>query len=218
MAVLTAAGAAVGVIATVGLAAIPGADGTITACYKNVNGQLRVIDADTGSSCLPSETQLTWSQTGPEGPPGEPPPVLDRTLWISPLDATIEEPGLQLERGFFGNTLRVTASEPGDLQWVDVPLALPSDLKIKQVTVCYSVEDETSFISQVRLSKETVPPTALVVHDDGTDLTSTTPTCATSAIGGGLTVDAAFTLSLRLDFASTDHEIDIGAVGLLLGE
>ena len=49
-------------------ATIPGAGGVISACYKNVNGQLRVVDSP--SDCQPSETALTWSQTGSTGPAG----------------------------------------------------------------------------------------------------------------------------------------------------
>ena len=81
---------------------------------------------------------------GPVGPVGPAAPIVDHTVWLSPLDATTEKPGLLLERGFFGATLRVTASAPGDLQWVDFPLTLPSDRKIKRVTVCYSVTDPAS--------------------------------------------------------------------------
>ena len=50
-------------------AAIPGAGGTITGCYKT-NGSLRVIDAEAGQTCTSSEQQLTWNQTGPQGPEG----------------------------------------------------------------------------------------------------------------------------------------------------
>jgi hypothetical protein len=51
-------------------ATIPDAGGVIHACYKNANGSLRVIDPGLGGSCNPSESPLTWSQTGPAGPPG----------------------------------------------------------------------------------------------------------------------------------------------------
>jgi hypothetical protein len=40
----------------------------IHGCYKTENGQLRVIDS---GNCGPSETALTWSQTGEAGPPGQ---------------------------------------------------------------------------------------------------------------------------------------------------
>ena len=42
-------------------------DGTVKACAKTENGQLRL---DTGSGCLPSEQALTWNQTGTQGPAG----------------------------------------------------------------------------------------------------------------------------------------------------
>ena len=46
-----------------------GSGGVIQGCYKTQNGQLRVIDPDT-QACLPSETLISWSQTGPVGPQG----------------------------------------------------------------------------------------------------------------------------------------------------
>jgi Collagen triple helix repeat (20 copies) len=56
-------------------AAIPDSNGVIHGCYKQQNGQLRVIDQ--GDSCRPSETSLSWSQTGPQGPQGPPGPKGD---------------------------------------------------------------------------------------------------------------------------------------------
>ena len=50
-------------------AAIPDASGVIHGCYKNQNGQLRVIDP-AASHCRHSETAISWNQTGPPGPPG----------------------------------------------------------------------------------------------------------------------------------------------------
>jgi hypothetical protein len=55
----------------VAYATIPDASGVIHGCYKNANGQLRVIDPAV-SQCLPSETAISWNQTGPPGPPGPP--------------------------------------------------------------------------------------------------------------------------------------------------
>ena len=55
----------------IGVAAIPSSsDGKITGCYGNSNGQLRVIDAQAGEQCKTNETQVTWSQTGPQGATG----------------------------------------------------------------------------------------------------------------------------------------------------
>jgi len=47
-----------------------GGGGVINGCYKSVNGQLRLIDPTT-DSCNPSETAISWSQTGPQGPKGD---------------------------------------------------------------------------------------------------------------------------------------------------
>src|SRR5215204_6645746 len=46
-----------------------GGGGVINGCYKSQNGQLRLIDPAT-DSCLPSETAISWGQTGTQGPPG----------------------------------------------------------------------------------------------------------------------------------------------------
>ena len=55
-------------------AAIPGVDGTITACFTKTltlsgpKGLLRVVNA--ASECAAHETVLTWNQRGPAGAPG----------------------------------------------------------------------------------------------------------------------------------------------------
>jgi hypothetical protein len=54
-----------------------GGGGVINGCYKSQNGQLRLIDPAT-DHCLPSETAISWSQTGPQGPPGPPGPKGDK--------------------------------------------------------------------------------------------------------------------------------------------
>jgi hypothetical protein len=46
-----------------------GDGGVIHGCYKSQNGQLRLIDPAT-DGCHPSETAISWSQTGPQGPQG----------------------------------------------------------------------------------------------------------------------------------------------------
>jgi hypothetical protein len=51
-----------------------GSGGVINGCYKSQNGQLRLIDPAT-DSCHPSETAISWSQTGPQGPAGPPGPA-----------------------------------------------------------------------------------------------------------------------------------------------
>lgn len=46
-----------------------GGGGVINACYKSQNGQLRLVDPAT-DHCLPSETAISWGQTGTQGPAG----------------------------------------------------------------------------------------------------------------------------------------------------
>jgi hypothetical protein len=144
-------------------------------------------------------------------------------VWDSPLLMISDVNGagytnLTLTRGQFGNTLRVTTAQAGDLQWLNLPLITPDNLAIKGVIVCYELAAATNFISQVRLSEETLPPTALVVFDDGTDLTSTDAECVETAVNA-YTPEGAVTLALRLNFAATGstHFIDIGAIGLRVG-
>jgi hypothetical protein len=57
-----------GVGVTGALAAIPGANGVITACV-NSKGALKVIDAEAGQDCGAQQT-LAWNQQGPAGPAG----------------------------------------------------------------------------------------------------------------------------------------------------
>ncbi len=61
---------ALALAAGVAYATIPDDQGVIHACYKTDNGQLRVVDVGGGSGCGPSESAVTWNQTGPPGAPG----------------------------------------------------------------------------------------------------------------------------------------------------
>lgn len=49
-------------------ATIPDGNGVIHGCYRNSEGNLRVVNDPT--SCRHDETALSWSQTGPQGPQG----------------------------------------------------------------------------------------------------------------------------------------------------
>jgi hypothetical protein len=65
-----------GAAALLALAAVAGAaipdsdDGEIHACYQKNQGQLRVINAEDGEACRPSEKALTWNQEGVQGETG----------------------------------------------------------------------------------------------------------------------------------------------------
>ncbi len=47
---------------------LPPPSGVIYACYKKMNGQLRIVSA--ANQCLPSEVSLSWNIVGPPGPQG----------------------------------------------------------------------------------------------------------------------------------------------------
>jgi len=59
--ILIAALAVAVVAGGVGYAAIPSADGTISAC-KDSTGALKVIDAEAGETCRAGQELLTWNQ------------------------------------------------------------------------------------------------------------------------------------------------------------
>jgi hypothetical protein len=142
--------------------------------------------------------------------------VPDTTYWTSAVGAIATDTTLNLVRGAFGNTLEVACTSIGDLKWIALPFLLPADRVIKKVLVCYQLSNARSFISQVRLTKETLPPSAVVQHDDPTDLTSTIPALYESAVGNVAT-DGAITLELRLNFTNTADKVSIGAIGIVLG-
>jgi collagen triple helix repeat protein len=56
--------------AGVAYAAIPGSNGVINGCFEKRSGILRVIDAESGKTCLSFETPISWNQKGPAGPQG----------------------------------------------------------------------------------------------------------------------------------------------------
>src|SRR5215204_4643982 len=63
--------AALLVVAGFAGAAIPDSDdGEIHACHQKNQGQLRVIDAQEGEACRPSEESLVWNQQGVQGATG----------------------------------------------------------------------------------------------------------------------------------------------------
>jgi hypothetical protein len=72
MLVLLGAGALVALGGGIAYASIPDSSGAIHGCYKSQNGQLRVVDTAAGDHCLPSETSITFNQTGIQGPQGPP--------------------------------------------------------------------------------------------------------------------------------------------------
>lgn len=140
-------------------------------------------------------------------------------IWLSP---TGFEAGQNLAGGNLtltspsGDEAYVTTDTAGDLQWVTYPLQISNQLKIKQVITCYKNDHATSYISQVRLGRSKIPPTATVVYDDAANLTSTGGACRNGIIVSPITVSGEITLSLRLNFSATAHAIHLGAIGIVV--
>jgi len=84
------------VVGGVALASIPDQNGVIHACYRNSNGQLRVIDNAT-QTCSSGETALTWNQTGPAGLQGPVGPTGPEGLPGSEIVARLRLSGAPVE-------------------------------------------------------------------------------------------------------------------------
>ncbi len=96
---------------------------------------------------------------------------------------------------------------------------VPPGFDVTGVRVCYELTSSASFITQIRLAQVQDPPsTALVLLDDGTDLTAVGPVCVNSGapfavIDPGV---GALLISLRVNFGSTSDKIVVRALGLTL--
>jgi len=109
--------------------------------------------------------------------------------------------------------LTITSSSTGEDKWISLGLPMRMSYSINSVTVCYQLSNVSNYITQVRISQQNEPFVAFVRADDPTDLTSTTPVCVTSFVGG-VSGDSAFVLELRLNFSDTTNIIFIGGVAV----
>jgi hypothetical protein len=105
--------------------------------------------------------------------------------------------------------------EGGVNKVVEKGLQVPPGFLITGVRVCYELANPRSFITQIRLAQVQDPPSsALVLLDDGTDLTNPGPICVNSA---STPIDpslGAVRLSLRVNFGGPGDEIVLRAVAL----
>jgi hypothetical protein len=70
-----------------------GSGGVINGCYKAVNGQLRLVDPVV-DNCLPSETPISWGQTGTQGPKGDKGDKGDPGPFMDPLTSGLTMRGM----------------------------------------------------------------------------------------------------------------------------
>lgn len=71
------------------LAIVPDSNGMIHGCYRNSTGSLRIIDTSTQTCNVSNETDISWNQTGPQGPPGSGGSVLVSNLVGANLDGAV---------------------------------------------------------------------------------------------------------------------------------
>jgi hypothetical protein len=82
--VLAAAALLVLAVGIAGAAIPDSSDGEIHGCFKKNQGQLRVIDAEAGTTCGPAEEELVWNQTGTTGATGPRGPSNGYSRWHDP--------------------------------------------------------------------------------------------------------------------------------------
>ena len=136
-------------------------------------------------------------------------------LWLSPTDFVTGDKSLKISYPSVTHpAVEIRTKASGDLKWLYLGLRVPPHHDIHAIHVCYQLSNSRSFISQVRLAEMQTPDQAVVRHDDGTDLLSTTPTCYRSQIIGGYRPGGAALLQLRLNFGNIADAITLGAIGV----
>jgi len=144
------------------------------------------------------------------------PALAQQWYWFGPYNLFPATANLSLEGGQPSAAARFTTSAAGDLQWAYMGLDLPAGSLIDSVTVCYELSTTSTFISSIRFSDMDAPDVATVMLDLGTDLHSPTATCVTQPVGLTTPQRGLLNLGLRLNFASTAHFVEIGAIGVLV--
>ncbi len=157
---------------------------------------------------------------------------LEQDIWVHPALAHADKAGakqtaLVLKNDdTWGAGLVIQANEvvkDEDLEWIKIPLTLPSRSPngercwISAVEIYYDMPQARSnetYISQIRLAEMKTPDHALVTSDDGTDLRSPTPTSYVSKTGA--LVRGAYSLNLRIAIGDPHDIIRIGAIRIEL--
>jgi hypothetical protein len=136
-----------------------------------------------------------WITVSPAGMHAE-----DPTMTITPLSGS-------------PSSLAVQSQTSGDLKWIIVGLPITAEQVIDAVELCYQAPDTGTFIRQVRLVEYLDTDQGLVVHDDGAELTSPTPTCYRSPVPAYTATDAV-SLWVRLQFTQANEMIMINSVSV----
>lgn len=124
------------------------------------------------------------------------------------------DPALKLDRPYYAHpSIQISAISIGEFQWVYLPLPLCIGNTIKEIVIYYNNTSAKSYITQTRLTWQTLPNEAHVVFDDATHRNSLVPT--SYKVVTNLGVNGSMALMLRLNFANTSDLIIIGAIGIV---
>jgi hypothetical protein len=154
----------------------------------------------------------------------------DAVMWVNPLDllpgdasvsTTVDAVNSGVGGGLAGLVVHSSTTgenaQSGGNKVVWMGLEIPPGWHIRGVRVCYELSNSRSFISQIRLDQLQDPPSsAIVLLDDGTDLTNAGPVCVDSQAADIDPATGAVFLSFRVNFGDVGDLIVIRGVGLHL--
>src|SRR5262245_50330303 len=104
-----------------------------------------------------------------------------QTIWLSPTDIVTGDPNLKLTYPIVSiPKVTITCPNgpmPSGFKWIFLGLRLPEKIEIEEIIVCYQISNSHSFISQATVTEMGEPDQAIVIHDVGTTMQSTTPVC-----------------------------------------
>ena len=151
-------------------------------------------------------------------------------MWVNPLDllpgdasvtTTFDAVSSGVGGGLAGLVVHSSTTgedaQSGGNKVVWMGLEIPPGWHITGVRVCYELSHRRSYISQIRLDQLQDPPaTAIVLLDDGTNLTDAGPICVDSQSTDIDPAAGAVFLSFRVKFGDVADLIVIRGVGLHL--
>ncbi len=151
-----------------------GADNVIKACYKKVNGQLRLVK-DFGQ-CHPSELPISWNQMGPpgpKGPQGPPGPAGAGNIWITRQGDPIAL-GDEIEKQVLSLTV------PAGAYAISAKVSVANSLDVVQPAHCTLSTGDTSVVELAGVDDDMQQVISLLDADKFSSETAITLKCFTT--------------------------------------
>jgi len=158
----------------------------------------------------------------------------DETMWINHLDFLAGDPSVIISfnavdsgvgGGLSGLLINSTTvgedADGGGNKVIEKGLLVPPGNLVNGVRICYELTSEDSYISQIRLAQVQDPPdSALILLDDGTDLTGQGPICVDSTAPFSEPIDpvaGSLRLSFRVNFTTPADDLSNGDTIVIRG-